>query len=245
MLVWTQRTLARISSVVAVQVKGCASVFQCAGGEWHGLLFDNPSLRLPPSLTWCFNFPFEDVSREDDYSPLSLCVEWLPVPAESWRRIAGHRLTSAKFAEPAEASVYYYVHHRFDTVDLDLVEQRDRALRAVATVSGDLDRSVSMQYAPMPGSHSPGYSSRCTTRPLPMSPLSGSVSSLTRPAWYSTPTAQRRRCDSSHHNRTDPPTASHACRDRRGHGHTHTRSHEPRSRAHICRDKRGRARSRH
>jgi len=110
------------------------------GGEWHGLLFDNPSLRLPPSLTWCFNFPFEDVSREDDYSPLSLSVEWLPVPAESWRRIAGHRLTSAKFAEPAEASVYYYVHHRFDTVDLDLVEQRDRALRAVATVSGDLDR---------------------------------------------------------------------------------------------------------
>ena len=43
-----------------------------AGGEWYGLLFDNPPLHLPPHLTWSFNFPFEDVSREDDDSPLSL-----------------------------------------------------------------------------------------------------------------------------------------------------------------------------
>jgi hypothetical protein len=111
-----------------------------AGGEWYGLLFDNPSLHLPPQLTWSFNFPFEDVSREDEGSPLSLSVEWLPLPAESWRRIAGHHVTSAKFAEPAEASVYYYLHHRFGTVALDLVEQRGRSLRAVVTVSGDIDR---------------------------------------------------------------------------------------------------------
>jgi hypothetical protein len=92
------------------------------------------------ALTWCFNLPFEDVSREDEDSPLSLSVEWLPVPAESWRRIAGHHLTSANFGEPAEASVYYYLHHRFQAVALDLVEQRGRSLRAAATVSGDIDR---------------------------------------------------------------------------------------------------------
>ncbi|MFC7548010.1 hypothetical protein [Plantactinospora sp. GCM10030261] len=108
------------------------------GGEWYGLLFDNPSLDLPPRLTWCFNFPFKDVSREDD-SPLSLNVEWLPVPADSWRRLTGRHLTSAHFGEPAEASIYYYLHHRFDSLDLDLVEQRGRLLRAVATVSGDID----------------------------------------------------------------------------------------------------------
>lgn len=67
-------------------------------------------------------------------------MEWLPVPADSWRHVAGHRLTSANFAEPAQASVYYYLHHRFETVALDLVEQRGRLLRAVVTVSGDIDR---------------------------------------------------------------------------------------------------------
>jgi hypothetical protein len=110
-----------------------------AGGEWCGLLFDNPFLHLPPRLTWSFTFPFEDVSREDGDSPLSLSVEWLPIPADSWRRIVGHHLTSATFGEPAEASVYYYMHHRFETVDLQLIDQRGRSLRAVAAVSGDID----------------------------------------------------------------------------------------------------------
>jgi hypothetical protein len=110
-----------------------------AGGEWYGLLFANPSLPLDPHLTWCFTFPFEDVSREDGYSPLSLDLEWLPIPADSWRRIAGRHVTSASFAEAGEASVYYYLHHRFETIKLELVEQRGRSLRAVATVSGDLD----------------------------------------------------------------------------------------------------------
>jgi hypothetical protein len=114
-------------------------VVPAAGGEWWGLLFDNPSVHLPPRLTWSFTFPFDDVSREDDDSPLSLSVEWLPIPVDSWRRIAGNHLTSAAFGEPAEASVYYYVHHRFQTVDLQLTDQRGRSLRAVAAVSGDLD----------------------------------------------------------------------------------------------------------
>jgi hypothetical protein len=110
------------------------------GGEWYGLLFANPSQQLPPRLTWCFDFPFEDVSREDEDSPLSLSVDWLPVPAKSWRRLAGHHLTSAGFGKPAEASIYYYTHHRFERVTLDLVEQCGRSLRAAATVSGDIDR---------------------------------------------------------------------------------------------------------
>ncbi|RKR91802.1 hypothetical protein BDK92_6215 [Micromonospora pisi] len=110
-----------------------------AGGEWYGFLFDNPSQQLPPTLTWCFNFPFEDVSRKDEDTPLSLAVGWLSIPAGSWRRLAGHHMTNASFGKPAEASFYYYLHHRFNTTTLDLVEQRGRSLRAVATVSGDID----------------------------------------------------------------------------------------------------------
>lgn len=117
-----------------------ADFVTAAGGRWHGLLFANPTLSLPPQLTWCFDFAFEDVSRGDDGGPLSLTVEWLPVPADSWQRMAGLHVTSPGFAEPAEASVYYYIHHRFRTVDLTLAEQRGGSLRAVASVSGDIDR---------------------------------------------------------------------------------------------------------
>lgn len=166
-----------------------------------GCCSTTPSLHLPPRLTWCFNFPFKDVSREDD-SPLSLNVEWLPVPAESWRRLAGHHLTSARFGEPTEASICHYLHHRFDSLDLDLVEQRGHLLRAVATVSGDIDRLGVDPVRADAWLRSPAYSSRSATRSHPMSPWPGSVSSPTRTAWRSTPTVQTRRCDSSHY-RTD------------------------------------------
>ncbi|MEV0130633.1 hypothetical protein AB0H83_19485 [Dactylosporangium sp. NPDC050688] len=110
------------------------------GGTWHGLLFANPVVGLPPQLTWSFTFPFRDVVRDDDEAALALTVEWLPVPATGWRHLAGHHVTCDSFAEPAEASVYHYVHHRFDRIDLRLAEQDGHRLRAVATVAGDIDR---------------------------------------------------------------------------------------------------------
>jgi hypothetical protein len=111
-----------------------------AGGRWYGLLFDNPSTGLPPRLTWCFDFAFEEVLRGDESGLLGLTVEWLPVPSDSWRHVAGQHLTSADLGEPAEASVYYYEHHRFDQIDLRLREQQGLLLHASVTVSGDLDR---------------------------------------------------------------------------------------------------------
>ena len=110
------------------------------GGTWHGLLFANPVLGLPPQLTWSFTFPFRDVVRDGDEAALALTVEWLPVPAAGWRHLAGHHMTCDSFAEPAEASVYHFLHHRFDKVDLRLAEQHGHRLRAVATVAGDIDR---------------------------------------------------------------------------------------------------------
>ncbi|TDX08246.1 hypothetical protein [Kribbella sp. VKM Ac-2566] len=108
-------------------------------GSWWGLLFDNPTIGLAPQLTWGFTFPFEEVTREDGSSPVSLDIEWLPSPANSWQRMAGQRLTCAGFAEPAEASIYFYLHHRFDAIELNLVEQRGTLLHAAAEVSGDID----------------------------------------------------------------------------------------------------------
>lgn len=112
--------------------------FVPAGGEWHGLLFANPSRGVPPRLTWSFTFALEDAL--DDGVPLRLTIDWLPAPTDSWRRMGGLHLTSAAFVEPAEASVYDGIHHRFDTVDLALSEQEGLSLRAVARISGDVDR---------------------------------------------------------------------------------------------------------
>jgi hypothetical protein len=106
-----------------------------AGGEWHGLLFDNQAVGLPPALTWTFRVPFGPVGGD----PAALEVEWVPLAAPGWRSMAGRSAESASFAEPAEASVHHHGHHRYDRVALTVAEQDGSRIRVVVTVSGDLD----------------------------------------------------------------------------------------------------------
>lgn len=110
-----------------------------AGGQWDGLLFDNPTLGLTPWLSWSFTFLCADVSRDYGSSSVSLDIDWVPFATATWRDMAGQAVRSSRFAEPAEASVYFFEHHRYDTVDLQVVEQRGLEIRVAATVSGDLD----------------------------------------------------------------------------------------------------------
>jgi hypothetical protein len=106
-----------------------------AGGEWHGLLFDNQAVGLPPALTWTFRVPFEPVGGD----PAALDVEWVPLQAPGWRSMAGLSAHSASFAEPSEASVHHHGHHRYDRVGLSVPEQDGSRIRVVVTVSGDID----------------------------------------------------------------------------------------------------------
>ncbi|WP_030443757.1 hypothetical protein [Actinoplanes subtropicus] len=106
-----------------------------AGGEWHGLLFDNQAVGLPPALTWTFRVPFEPVGG----FPAALDVEWVPLEAPGWRSMAGLSAESGSFAEPAEASVHHHGHHRYDRVSLSVSEQDGSRIRVLVTVSGDLD----------------------------------------------------------------------------------------------------------
>ena len=106
------------------------------GGEWHGLLFDNSTVGVPPALTWTFRVPFAPVGGE----PAALDVEWLPVAAPGWQAMAGLTAASGSFAEPAEASVHLAGHHRYDRVELRIVEQDGRRIRVAVTVAGDIDR---------------------------------------------------------------------------------------------------------
>jgi hypothetical protein len=108
------------------------------GGTWSGLLFDNPVLGLAPSLTYSFLFPYAEVLRDHGSSPVSLEVDWVELAAPSWRDMAGRTVRSPRFAEPAEASVYFFQHHQYETVDLTVLEQRGAAIHVAVTVSGDL-----------------------------------------------------------------------------------------------------------
>ena len=75
------------------------------GGQWNGLLFDNPELGLGHRLSWSFTFPFADVSRNYGSSPVSLAIDWVLLDAATWRDMAGQTVRSPRFADPAEASV--------------------------------------------------------------------------------------------------------------------------------------------
>lgn len=107
------------------------------GGTWAGLLFDNPKLGLAPHLTWSFRFPFKEVSRDYGSSNVFLDIEWLPLPVPSWRSMAGQAVRGV--AEPAESSAYFFQHHHYDRIDLEIAEQRDLCIHARATLTGDLD----------------------------------------------------------------------------------------------------------
>ncbi|WP_433359324.1 hypothetical protein ACQPZX_24680 [Actinoplanes sp. CA-142083] len=106
-----------------------------AGGEWHGLLFDNQAVGLPPALTWTLRIPFEPVGGD----PAALDVEWLPLETTSWRAMRGAACESASFAEPAEASVHHHGHHRYDRVSVRVLAQDGPLIQVAVTVGGDLD----------------------------------------------------------------------------------------------------------
>jgi hypothetical protein len=105
------------------------------GGEWSGLLFDNPAVGLPPALTWTLRIPFEPVGGQ----PVLLEVEWLPDATTGWRAMAGFSAVSDSFAEPAEAVVHHHGHHRYDRVDVRVGEQDGERVRAAVSVAGDVD----------------------------------------------------------------------------------------------------------
>ena len=47
--------------------------------------------------------------------------------------------TVKALGEPAESSVYFFEHHQYDLIDLEILEQRDRDIHVRATLTGDLD----------------------------------------------------------------------------------------------------------
>ena len=109
------------------------------GGNWAGLLFENPRPAHPLSLSWAFHFDFGSLQMDGELITPSLDIEWVSVDTPGWMAMTGVHVACSKFADPAEASVYTFMHHRFDVVNLTIAEQEGPRVSVQATVSGDID----------------------------------------------------------------------------------------------------------
>lgn len=109
------------------------------GGSWSGLLFENPDVGYPLTLTWTFGIAFENVVRDYGSTSPSLTIDWVPAGSAGWTTMAGRRFRGNTFADPIETSVHFFNHHRFDRVDLEVDEQDRDLLRVAAVASGDID----------------------------------------------------------------------------------------------------------
>jgi hypothetical protein len=95
---------------------------------------------VEPALTWGFTFDFAEIDRDYGEVTPELTVAWVPLPEPaSWRGLAGVSLSCATFGEPVEPSVYYFEHHRYDSVQLSVLDQDGDRIHVRTVVSGDLD----------------------------------------------------------------------------------------------------------
>lgn len=109
------------------------------GGSWSGLLFENPRVGYPISMSWAFHIELDPVKIDGESTTASLDVAWVPLGTPSWRTMKGASIACSTFAEPAEASIYTFAHHRFDTVSLSIEDQDGARLRIMVHASGDID----------------------------------------------------------------------------------------------------------
>lgn len=109
------------------------------GGSWTGLLFENPTTDYPLALTWTFTVDFSEVRRDFGSTPTNLAIDWVPLPESNWRSMKGRQTTCETFAHPIETSVYYFDHHRYDSVELTITDQRSSLIDIRVAASGDID----------------------------------------------------------------------------------------------------------
>lgn len=114
--------------------------FSLNGGSWSGHLLENPKLGLTPQLTWTFDVAFAEIKRDYGVTSVGLTIDWVPLQVGSWQEMVGAASSSDSFANPIETSIYFFEHHRFDRVELEVREQRGRAVRLTAEAEGDIDQ---------------------------------------------------------------------------------------------------------
>ncbi len=110
-----------------------------SGGEWQGLLFDNPRSGYESSLTWTFSFDYAPVRRSYGETVPGLVLDWVPLGRCSWATIAGQQARAHRFGEPIETSAYFFEHYRYEQAEIQILEQHGWEIRVAAEARGDID----------------------------------------------------------------------------------------------------------
>lgn len=111
------------------------------GGEWGAYLFENRETGVPLQLAWWFNVGFQVVSRPYGLTRPNLQVDWVSLETPSWQQLEGTKLRSDRFGQPIETSLYFFEHHRYSDLALDVLEQESTIIEISVTAWGDLDRA--------------------------------------------------------------------------------------------------------
>lgn len=109
------------------------------GGEWHGLLFDNPATGRALTLTWSFRFDFAALVADREPTTPALALDWVVLDVPRWSSMSGAAAHCERFADPIEASVYVHDHHRFERAAVEVRAQQGGRIHVAASVDGDLD----------------------------------------------------------------------------------------------------------
>ena len=109
------------------------------GGTWRGLVFENPPIGLERALTWEFEFEFAEVERDYGDTSVGLSVAWVPLPGAAWNAMQGQEASGEEFGEPIETSAYFFEHHRYHRVKLQVLEQDGARIRVAVEADGDVD----------------------------------------------------------------------------------------------------------
>ncbi len=111
-----------------------------AGGTFSGLLFENSNAGYPLQLSWTFSVDCAEVNRDYGSTLPTIVVDWVTLVGRSvWNEMSDLRFVCQTFGEPIETSVYFFEHHRYDTVEVEVIEQRGTELAIRVRASGDVD----------------------------------------------------------------------------------------------------------
>ena len=139
-------------------------------GELGCVLFDNPRIGLAPSLYWWVTFRYLDIHRDWGDTSCQLDVEWIVLGPTDWRAMSPAVVRYPTFANPAEASLYYFAHHRFDSITLEVGEQRVSASSVGVDSPVTSTGSVCRRCGPRGGWTSRRWSSPSATAHRPSRP---------------------------------------------------------------------------
>lgn len=109
---------------------------------WSGSLFENKFLGIEPSLLMSISIDCQDMPAEKMASDetVSVSIDWIPFDGKNFNAIKGATFAGEVFGEPIEPSIYFDgIHHRFDKVTIEVLDQRGWTTDFRITISGDYD----------------------------------------------------------------------------------------------------------